>query len=192
MRPEMIFEWRSYDLLPGKVPAYIELLRTLGLSIVTRHLPMVGYWFTESGTLNRLHHLWAYRDFEDRTKRRVGLGAERVWTEQFLPQAMALVLHQHNSIMRLEQAGQPFDDLCEAAFRGPVPADSLAPEWLCQFTYSATPLPADPLTVASWRVVSGHRVGGFASFTRGAQLPAETDALLEHELIRAFPFSPLR
>ena len=54
----MLFELRTYDLKPGKAPAYLEFFRTFGVRLVTRHLPMGGYWMVESGRLNRIEHLW--------------------------------------------------------------------------------------------------------------------------------------
>jgi NIPSNAP len=189
----MIFEWRSYDLLPGKVPAYIELLQTVGLTIVTRYLPMLGYWFTESGTLNRLHHLWLYQDFEDRAARRTELSAEQVWTGNFIPRAMALVQRQHSCIMRLDQADERFRELCETAMRGPLMVDkaSAAARTICQFAYMAAPALAEAKHVARWRVLSGYRVGTFATLTQGGELSEDGGSYLEHELIRPLAFSPL-
>jgi hypothetical protein len=189
----MIFEWRTYDLLPGKVPAYLALLQTIGLPIVTRHLLMLGYWSTESGTLNRLHHLWLYRDLEDRAARRVTLGTEREWTQQFIPQAMALVLHQHNSLMRLDAAEQPFRNLCDAALSGSVDAAEPAVSGLPFYQFALSPglLADDRERVACWRVISGHAVQAVATLTRGARLPETDAALIEHELMRPFSFSPL-
>jgi hypothetical protein len=189
----VIFEWRSYDLLPGKVPAYIELLQTVGLTVATRFLPMLGYWFTESGTLNRLHHLWLYRDFEDRAARRITLSTEQVWTGNFIPRAMALVLYQRSSIMRLDEADEHFRDLCEAAMRGPLVVDqaSVSATAICQFAYLAAPVPTEAMTVARWRVLSGYRVGTFATLIQGGELAENGGSYLEHELIRPLPFSPL-
>jgi NIPSNAP len=189
----VIFEWRSYDLLPGKVPAYLGLLQTVGLGIVTRHLSMLGYWVTESGTLNRLHHLWLYRDLDDRACRRIELAADKIWTGEFIPAAMPLVLHQHNSFMLLDEADQSFRDLCNNAL-GLPPAVSDAGDStrsLCQFAYTSERLPVDESTLVRWRVLSGYRVGAFATLTRGGPLRENTTALIEHEVMRPLAFSPL-
>ena len=72
----MLFELRTYDLKPGKAPVYLEFFRTAGVALVTRHLPMMGYWMVESGRLNRIEHLWAYRDMAERDACRAGLAEQ--------------------------------------------------------------------------------------------------------------------
>ena len=75
----MIFELRAYDLIPGKAPDYIDLFRKDGVQYVTRHLPMGGYWLTDSGMLNRLYHLWIYESLEERMECRAGLATDADW-----------------------------------------------------------------------------------------------------------------
>jgi len=56
----MLYEARSYRLHPGKLPEYLALLTGEEgvLDILRPHL--CGFWYAESGTLNTVHHLWAY------------------------------------------------------------------------------------------------------------------------------------
>ena len=61
---------------------------------MTRHLPLLGYWLTESGRLNVLHHLGAYTDLDDRAARRAGLAADTEWSSGFGPRAFPLIENQ--------------------------------------------------------------------------------------------------
>ena len=56
----MIVEERMYTLQTGKVPEFLKLYQEEGMALQGRHLPaMVGYYFTEIGTLNMIIHMWA-------------------------------------------------------------------------------------------------------------------------------------
>ena len=98
----MFFELRTYDLKPGKAPVYLDFFRTFGVSRVTRHLPMIGYWQVESGRLNRIEHLWAYDSFEERDACRAGLLSETEWMVDFVPKAFADVV----ALMAMRQRGR--------------------------------------------------------------------------------------
>ena len=97
----MIHELRVYDLRPGTGPEYLSLFLQHGLGAVTRHLPLAGYWLTESGTLNRLYHLWIYTDLAERDAARAGLAEDQAWNERFVPRGFPLIQRQHNMFMEL-------------------------------------------------------------------------------------------
>ncbi len=63
----MIFEWRTYELKTAKALDYLQMFRTFGVESVTAHLPLGGYFLTETGALNRIDHLWIYESFAERT-----------------------------------------------------------------------------------------------------------------------------
>ncbi|WP_192931203.1 NIPSNAP family protein [Gemmobacter serpentinus] len=105
----MIHEWRSYRLKPGAAIDYLALLADQGLPLVTRHLPLMGYWLAESGGLNVIHHLWAYADWAEREAARAGLAQEEGWTKGFIPQAFALVQEQENRLLHLTRSSAAYD-----------------------------------------------------------------------------------
>lgn len=105
----MIHEWRRYRLKAGMAQPYLQLLADSGLPLVTRHLPLMGYWLAESGTLNVIHHLWSYEDWSAREAARRALSAERDWTQGFIPQAFAMVEAQENCFLRLTAGSPAFD-----------------------------------------------------------------------------------
>lgn len=173
----MIHEWRSYRLQPGAAAEYLALLADAGLPLVTRHLPLMGYWLAESGGLNTLHHLWSYADWAEREAARAGLASEPGWTKGFIPRAFPLVVAQENRLLRLDrsapahdaalaqrrrchparQGGPLFAADCAALVIGAAPAAALAcwtplsgdPRPMALLPRAADPLPATPLPGAA-------------------------------------------
>ncbi|MBD3765873.1 MAG: NIPSNAP family protein [Rhodobacterales bacterium] len=117
----MIHERRIYRLKPGAGPAYLALLADRGLPLVTRHLPLMGFWLAETGGLNALHHLWSYADWAEREAARAALAQEEGWTRGFVPEAFAPVEAQENRLLRLTR-GSPGFDAALAARRRAHPA----------------------------------------------------------------------
>lgn len=110
---EMIFEWRSYRAAPGEAQSYLELFRTLGVPLVTRHLPMMGYWLSDVGGLNEIHHLWAYASFAERSACRTGLAGETAWQSAFIAPAFKSIRSQSSRVLKLERSSTAFDALVE-------------------------------------------------------------------------------
>lgn len=105
----MIHEWRRYQLKAGMAQPYLQLLIETGLPLVTRHLPLMGYWLAESGALNLIHHLWSYESWADREAARAGLSSEKDWTQGFIPKAFAMVDAQENCFLKLTSSSADFD-----------------------------------------------------------------------------------
>ena len=191
----MIFELRTYDLKPGKAPVYLEFFRTFGVGLVTRHLPMGGYWMVESGRLNRIEHLWIYDSFAERDACRAGLAQEREWVETFIPRAFADVVAQQNRIMALERGSDAVEQVIAARRNrhDNQPAGSaMFAAGLHGLSFSAGPLPGAPL--AAFRVLSGEAPGTHVTLQAGDfdALTADTGGLAAHELLRPLSLSPLR
>lgn len=197
---EMIYEWRSYRFAPGRAAAYLAAFQAEGLPLVTRHLPMLGYWLTECGRLNTLHHLWVYRDLEDRAARRLRLAADADWTGGFGPRAFPMIEAQESLFLTLE-AGSPRLEAAEASAGAPLPAPpadapALAPSWLV-LEMSEDPLPpaAGIEAVALWRVAAGARPGRHLRLLRSETaggVPLAPGPAVLRELMRPAGFSPLR
>lgn len=195
---QLIHELRAYDLIPGKAPAYIAMFRRAGVQFVTRHLPMAGYWLTDSGALNRLYHLWIYESLEERAACRAGLAGDPEWNSQFVPGGFPLIVSQQNFLMAVERSSPALD----AAVAGrktlrkeqeeSVPMFSNA---LLSLTFGTnSPTAPDAEHLASWRVRSGAQVGQTVSLHRHAGSdPMETAQSVErHEILRPLSLSPLR
>ncbi len=103
IRFDMIYELRTYDLGIGKVPSYLKLFETVGYTILCRYATPVGFWFTETGVLNRVHHMWCYESRAQRAERRAALMRDAEWTGQFLPYALPHLARQTNVILELAE-----------------------------------------------------------------------------------------
>jgi hypothetical protein len=95
----MIVEERIYDLHPGKVAEYRQLVETEGIAIQRPILGrLIGYFYSEIGDLNQVVHLWAYDSLDDRAARRARLFADPGW-RAFTPKLTPLLIRQRNRIL---------------------------------------------------------------------------------------------
>ncbi|QEL22250.1 NIPSNAP family protein [Bosea sp. F3-2] len=95
----MIVEERIYRIRNGRMGRYLQLVREEGLAIqqpILGHL--IGYFTTEIGPLSHVTHLWAYADFEDRTRRRQQLADDPHW-QAFLPKLSENIEQAENRIL---------------------------------------------------------------------------------------------
>ena len=191
----MLFELRAYDLKPGTGPTYLEAFRKNGLQFVTRHLPMVGYWLTDSGALNRLYHLWAYESLQERLRCRAALAGDADWNDGFVPKGFPLIVAQRNQIMQLE-TGSPMLEravvnrkMVHHAHGADVPM--FTPDYLSLATGGGSQSKAQLL--GRWRVVSGESPGETTSlFCHKTDDPmASAQGAKRHELLRSLTGSPL-
>ncbi len=95
----MIYEMRTYQLKVGSVQKYVKQFEEKGLPIVSRYCNLVGYWVVESGLLNRVVHLWCFKDMEDRRIARERWWQDKEWTEGYVPLALPLVESQESVIL---------------------------------------------------------------------------------------------
>lgn len=66
----MIYELRTYQLVVGGLPDYLEVARTKILPAIADYgLKPLGFWYTEAGQLNEVVHLWAYTDLNERQEK---------------------------------------------------------------------------------------------------------------------------
>lgn len=97
----MIFDLRTYDLVPGGLEAYQAAVREVGLPVRERYgIRLAGWYFTEIGTLNRVVHIWAFRDWEHLTAAKTQFRNDPDWTGRYLPRVLPLIVAQHSQIVR--------------------------------------------------------------------------------------------
>lgn len=186
----MIHEWRSYRLKPGATGEYLALLAETGLPLVTRHLPLMGYWLAETGPLNTLHHLWSYAGWDEREAARASLAEEEGWTRGFVPRAFPLVAAQDNRFLTLQRGSVAFDAaLATRRNRHDARAPGtplLAP--LCAGIVQGAP---DTAIIAQWQALSG-APGLLALLPRSTDpVPPDPFATGSHSVLRPLAFSPL-
>ncbi|WP_171060873.1 NIPSNAP family protein [Poseidonocella sp. HB161398] len=192
----MFHELRIYDLVPGKAPDYLELFRKNGVQHVTRHLPLAGYWLTDSGALNRIYHLWIYASLEERAAARAGLARDRDWNEGFVPAGFPLIVRQENLLMRCE-ASSPLLDLVAAARRQAHPPDAQGTPMFGErlLTLAEGDGAAAGEQLGRWRAVSGAAPGRVLSLfahAPGEDPFATAEGAARHEILRPLALSPLR
>jgi NIPSNAP len=96
----MIYELRTYTLVPGKQGEYLKLNGEIGRKIRgDKYGKLEGYWSTEFGTLNQLVHLWSYADLGERERLRAGLAKDEAWTKEYIPKIRPMMLAQENKLL---------------------------------------------------------------------------------------------
>lgn len=188
----MIHELRAYDLKPGAGPAYLSLFLRQGIGAVTRHLPLAGYWLTDTGALNRLYHLWIYENLQERAAARIALAADRDWVEGFVPHGFPMIVTQRNMLMeRLE--GGPMLAAAETTrktHRPDMPDAPVFAEGLQSLTFGGGVCSEQPV-VGRWRVLSGEAVEDIVTLWGGDPMTSARGSA-RHEILRPLSVSPLR
>ncbi|MGO6711132.1 NIPSNAP family protein [Rhizobium leguminosarum] len=96
----MFYEIRTYRLKNGTIPQYLKVVEEEGIEIQKSHLgTLVGYFFSEIGTINEIVHIWAFASLDDREARRQRLLADPRW-QVFLPKIRDLIEVAENKIMK--------------------------------------------------------------------------------------------
>ncbi|WP_282374893.1 NIPSNAP family protein [Pseudomonas sp. PS01302] len=96
----MLIDLRIYTFKPGALAQCIPIIEREGLPVQIRHCgTLLGYFTTETGTLNQVVQLWAYKDAADRDARRAALWADPEWTH-YTNQVLPHIQHQENRFLR--------------------------------------------------------------------------------------------
>ena len=90
----MIYEFRTYDLVPGSVP---EVLKRFGDAYEKRKefSELAAMFYTEIGPLNQIIHIWPYEDVKQRQEIRAEAIKAGIWP----PNIAEFIKHQHIEIM---------------------------------------------------------------------------------------------
>jgi len=95
----MFIDMRTYTLKNGNVPKFLKLYEEEGMEVQKRILGnMVGYYYTDIGTLNQVVHMWGYDSMDDRWERRKQLQASQEW-QDYAVQMRPLVDSIENKIL---------------------------------------------------------------------------------------------
>ena len=93
----MIYEFRTYDLVPGSVP---EVMQRFGESYKKRKdfSKLAAFFYTEIGPLNQIIHIWQFQDDNNRRKLWKTIYADKDFIK-FASEFRPLVLTQENKLM---------------------------------------------------------------------------------------------
>ena len=91
----MIYEFRTYDLVPGSAP---EVMKRFGEAYEKRKefSELAAFWYTEIGPLNQVIHVWPYEDTNQRDEIRAAAVASGNWP----PKIRDFIVNQHVEIMK--------------------------------------------------------------------------------------------
>lgn len=97
----MIYDMRTYDLQLGAVQKYMDAVREVALPIREDHgVKLAGWYATDIGTLNRVVHIWAYRDYAHFEEARQAVRNDPRWTNDYLPRTKGLIVRQQDMMMK--------------------------------------------------------------------------------------------
>ena len=95
----MIYEMRTYSLIPGRIREYLQLYNELGRAVQTDILGnLLSLMAPESGDQNQLIYIWEYENFDDRKKRRAILLENEQFTA-FRKASRHLLVRQENRFL---------------------------------------------------------------------------------------------
>ena len=76
----MLVDLRTYRVKPGTVAAQLEVYEKYGFPTQVKYCgEPIAYLTAESGELNTLVHLWAFKDAGERAERRAAMAKDPAW-----------------------------------------------------------------------------------------------------------------
>jgi hypothetical protein len=76
----VIYELRSYEAVPGRMPALNVRFKNHTLGFFEKHgMKVVGFWEAAIGTSNVLHYLLAFEDMAQRDRAWTAFQADEGW-----------------------------------------------------------------------------------------------------------------
>jgi hypothetical protein len=97
----LIYDMRTYDIAMGKTPEYMAAVREVALPVRESYgVKLAGWYYTDIGALNRVVHIWAYRDYAHFEEAREAFRTDERWLNDYVPRVKGIVLRQENQIMR--------------------------------------------------------------------------------------------
>ncbi len=107
----MIYELRTYTLMPGKQAEYLKLKQEVGGPILwDKYGKLEGSWTTEFGLLNQYVHLWGYPGLDERERLRGELQKNPDWTQGYVPKIRPMLMAQENKILSPQLPFKPPTD----------------------------------------------------------------------------------
>ena len=74
----MIYEFRTYALVPGGLPEFLSLF-SQALPKREEFSTLAAFWYTEIGPLDEVVHVWPYKDAAERVRVRAAAVQAQIW-----------------------------------------------------------------------------------------------------------------
>ena len=100
----MIYEWRTYEAMPGKLPALHTHLEVAAGLFKKHGLGVLGFWTEEIGVGGQINYMWIYADLEERQKKLAAFGEDPAWQQQVAEETRSegvIVARTHNTMLQL-------------------------------------------------------------------------------------------
>ena len=82
----MIYDVRTYEIAPGRVPDYMKNVKEIAIPIRKDYGVKLGGWYhSEAGPLNQVVHIWAYEDTKHLVEGAEAVRADKRWTGEYMP-----------------------------------------------------------------------------------------------------------
>ena len=95
----MIYDVRTYEIAPGRVPDYMKNVKEIAIPIRKDYGVKLGGWYHSGvGALNQVVHIWAYEDIKHLVEGAEAVRADKRWTGEYMPANRGLVQSQRDSI----------------------------------------------------------------------------------------------
>jgi len=99
----MIYEWRTYEAMPGKLAALNTHLEVAAGLFQKHGLGVLGFWTEEVGAGGQITDMWIYADLEDRQKKLAAFAADAAWQQQVAEETAkegVIVARIHNTMLQ--------------------------------------------------------------------------------------------
>jgi NIPSNAP protein len=97
-----LYELRTYTLHVGKMAEAVKLYQEIGFPALQKggqDKKLVGYFQSDTGTINQLVHLWKFDDDADRRAHWTGLSANKDFAEGFASKFRPLLMTQEVKLL---------------------------------------------------------------------------------------------
>ena len=99
----MIYEFRTYTLIPGSVPDVLKMFAD-AYEHRKKYSELAAFFTTEFGPLNQIIHVWPYESMQHRAEVRAEAVKDPNWPPGFSKQG--LVVDQRAEILRWRQTAR--------------------------------------------------------------------------------------
>jgi len=99
----MIYEWRVYEILPGKMANINNRFANITLKLFQKHgIKVIGFWEAVVGTSNTLYYMLAFEDMAHREKAWNAFASDPAWIKARAESERdgPIVSRVHNMLLR--------------------------------------------------------------------------------------------
>src|SRR5262249_43754060 len=100
----MLYEWRTYEAMPGKLPVLNTHLEVAAGLFKKHGLGALGFWTEEVGTGVQVPYMWMDEELEGRQQKQDALAADTAWKQQVAEETEkegVIVARIHNTLLQL-------------------------------------------------------------------------------------------